>query len=126
MSDFDRIDRLEQNFKEEINELKAEQKEQRRLITETITAMKENLIELKILTKNHSDRLDKQDQRLEKMGEDITALKVNTQQNNQPQDNDQWFKKMLEGNWRILWVVLLVALSVAFGVKVGELLKVMP
>lgn len=109
-------------FRLELKELKADVKENHRVMTDTITSMKENIAILSVIAEKQDRRIEKQDATLGTMMETLASL---NNRGNQPDDNRQWYRLMLERNWKIILWILVVVASYAFGANVEflQLLK---
>jgi hypothetical protein len=120
------------SIKGEINEIKAEQKNQREKYGESIIVMKENLIRLTTLMEKQDEHLEKQDERLEKqdvalsrIGNELVSLRSTVESKlsiNNERDSTKWYRKMLESNWKFVTYIILIILSVLLGSKMDSII----
>lgn len=106
-------------IKEDIAELKNDNKEQQKFFNTTIAVMQENLVELTTITKTQVERNEKQDKKLDKISEDVTNLRVAMSANN---DADvSWYQNFINNHFGLVWKTLILIILILSGFKIAEI-----
>jgi phosphoglycerate-specific signal transduction histidine kinase len=114
------------NIEKELDEVKLDAKDHRKIYSETIVALRENISRLTVLAEKSDERLARQDKKM-----DDFHININQELSNLRQDmtrNTTWYQNFFDNNFgqlvKWLFVVILVLLgSKIAGFDVSNLLK---
>lgn len=126
-----KIDRLEK----EVNELRLEQKEDRKVLLENVVRQTALMEKMEQRAEKQDQRLDKMDEKLDQVNIDVQTIKVRSE-NSQLEDkgNDSigkmdWYQSFITNDRKFLWLIFLIILGAVLGIKTPDILsffKLMP
>lgn len=103
------------NMKEDIDELKTEAKEDRKLFAESIQTMSENLVRLTTLSEQQSRRQDEQDEKLNDVHANINDLREDINRSNTL--HTEWYQQFIDGKFGLVIKTLIIIVLVLLGAK---------
>ncbi|RNB52694.1 hypothetical protein EDM57_21135 [Brevibacillus gelatini] len=129
-----RLNNLEKN----VEDIKAEQRESQKLLTETLKKLQDNVIRQTTLMEKNEQRAEKQEQRLDKIDEkleqvnvDVQTIKVRSEINHSGHQNESgeqstisWLQNFSSLNNKYLWFAFYLILGTLLGLKVPDIMKI--
>ena len=123
-----KIDRLEK----EVNELRLEQKEDRKVLLENVVRQTALMEKMEQRSEKQDQRLDKMDEKLDQVNIDVQTIKVRSELNQLEGQADSgrlastnWFQNFISSNNKYLWIAFFLVLGTILGLKVPDIMRLL-
>ncbi|ATF13714.1 hypothetical protein A616_17500 [Brevibacillus brevis X23] len=126
-----------QNLEKTVDEIKIERRESQKILVDTLKSLQENAVRQTTImevmeerAKQQDVRLDKMDEKLDQVNIDVQTIKVRSEtmlsEDKNEFDKDSkstWYQNFISNNQKFIWVIVLITLGVALGLKVPEIMS---